>query len=126
VNGRRPGRDRGGRVAAAIREVLAELVAREVKDPRVGAAGIPSVNLVELNRDGSVAYVFVSFVGTADESTVKAGVEGMQTAAAFLRREVTRRLRLGRAPELRFRYDATAEVSEQLAEIIRADERRGE
>ena len=48
------------RVESAMRERLAELIAREVKDPRVSAAGVLGVSKVECTPDLSVAKVWIS------------------------------------------------------------------
>jgi MYXO-CTERM domain-containing protein len=44
-------KERKARVAEAIRDTLAEMIAREVKDPRVSAAGVVSITQVEMNKD---------------------------------------------------------------------------
>jgi ribosome-binding factor A len=114
------------RVANAMRELLTELIAREVKDPRVHAAGMVSVSQVELNRDLSVARVFVSFIGGAgDEQAEERALAALRAAAGFLRGPVGRRMRLQRAPELRFARDPRAEFGQRMREILSEDERRG-
>jgi ribosome-binding factor A len=113
------------RVANAMRELLTELISREVKDPRVHAAGLVSVSQVELNRDLSVAYVYVSFMGgTGDERAEERALAGLTAAAGFLRGPVGRRMRLQRAPELRFMRDARASFGQRMREILRDDEQR--
>ncbi|HWN66707.1 MAG TPA: 30S ribosome-binding factor RbfA [Haliangium sp.] len=113
------------RVANAMRELLTELIAREVKDPRVHAAGMVSVSQVDLNRDLSVARVYVSFIGGAgDEQAEERALAALQAAAGFLRGPVGRRMRLQRAPELRFWRDSRAEFGQRMREILIEDEQR--
>jgi ribosome-binding factor A len=113
------------RVANAMREILTEMLAREVKDPRVHAAGMVSVSQVELNRDLSVARVYVSFIGgTGDEQAEERALAALQAAAGFLRGPVGRRMRLQRAPELRFTRDPRAEFGQRIREILIEDEQR--
>lgn len=113
------------RVANAMRELLTELIVREVKDPRVHAAGLISVSQVEINRDLSVAYVYVSFMGgSGDERAEDRALAGLAAAAGFLRGPVGRRMRLQRAPELRFMRDARAEFGQRMRDILRDDEQR--
>lgn len=113
------------RVANAMRELLTELIVREVKDPRVHAAGLISVSQVEINRDLSVAYVYVSFMGGAgDERAEERALAGLAAAAGFLRGPVGRRMRLQRAPELRFMRDPRASFGQRMSEILRDDEQR--
>lgn len=112
-------RSRPARVAEAIRGELADLVAREVKDPRV-QAGLITVSHVEVNRDLSVAQVGVSILAGEPRAVMK----GLEAAAKFLRGPLARRLRLRVAPELRFHHDTSQEMSSRLRDIVREDEAR--
>jgi len=113
---------RKARVEHALRDVLTELIASEVKDPRVRAATLLTVTKVELNVDLAVANVYVSVVG--DDSVADGVIAGLSKAAGFLRGPAARRLALQRAPELRFRIDASVDMNEKLAAILREDEEK--
>lgn len=108
------------RVESAIREVLAELIAREVKDPRVSAAGVLGVSKVECTSDLSVAKVWISIY--ADDKVAKKAVDGLTAAAGFLRGPLGRKLNLVRPPELRFARDVTAEMAIRMRSIVLEDE----
>jgi ribosome-binding factor A len=110
------------RVEHGLRDVLTELIAREVRDPRVLAATLITVTRVELNVDLSVATVYVSIVG--DDAAADGALAGLAKAAGFLRGPAARELHLQHAPELRFRRDASIDMSQKLAAIIRDDEDR--
>ena len=110
------------RVEHALRDVLTELIASEVKDPRVRAATLLTVTKVELNVDLAVARVYVSVVG--DDAIADGVLAGLSKAAGFLRGPVARRLALQRAPELRFHLDASVDMNEKLAAILREDEEK--
>jgi ribosome-binding factor A len=110
------------RVEHGLRDVLTEMINREVKDPRVRAATLLTVTKVELNVDLSVAMVYVSIIG--DDATADGVIAGLSKAAGFLRGPVGRKLNLQHAPELRFQADASIDMSEKLAAIIRDDEER--
>lgn len=110
------------RVEHGLRDVLTELIAREVRDPRVRAATLITVTRVELNVDLSVAMVYVSIIG--DDATAAGALAGLAKAASFLRGPAARELHLQHAPELRFRRDASIDMSEKLAAILRDDEDR--
>jgi ribosome-binding factor A len=110
------------RVEHGLRDVLTELIAREVRDPRVRAATLITIAKVELNVDMSVATVYVSVVG--DDATAAGVLAGLSKAAGFLRGPVGRKLNLQHAPELRFVSDPSIDMSEKLAAIIRDDEDR--
>ncbi len=110
------------RVEHGLRDVLTEMISREIKDPRVRAATLITVSKVELNVDLSVAMVYVSIIG--DDATADGALAGLAKAAGFLRGPVGRKLNLQHAPELRFVADASIDMSEKLAAIIRDDEAR--
>jgi ribosome-binding factor A len=110
---------RARRVGEAVREELASLLAADVKDP--GAAGA-IVTRVEMSDDLHTARVHVRLLdGGSEPARRRAVVEALGRASGMLRREVTQRLRLRHAPELRFFFDdgldGTMRVEELLAEI---------
>ena len=119
------GNPRRDRVAQSMRMLLVEMIEREVKDPRVHAAGLVSINLVELNRDMSVARVYVSFLGGDERAqAVDRAMRGLQAASGFLRGPLARRMGIARAPELRFMRDTRAEFGQHIREILQEDESR--
>jgi len=107
-----PGR-RTERLGHQIRVVLAELMVREVKDPRVGFA---TVTRVDLSPDLQHARVYVSVLGSPEEQ--QNSVEGLSSAAGFLRHEVGHRLALRRVPELEFILDHGAEAGEKIEMLL--------
>jgi len=113
---------RKARVEHALRDVLTQLIASEVKDPRVRAATLITVAKVELNVDLAVANVYVSIIG--DDATADGVIVGLNKAAGFLRGPVGRQLSLQHAPELRFIQDVSIDVSAKLAAIVREDEEK--
>ena len=113
---------RRGRVAKTLQVQLAEML-RNLKDPRIAAAGPLSVNHVDVNRDLSVAIVYVSFIG-GDAPSATAAVAALEGASPRLRGPLARRLNLRRAPELRFVADSSVEFNAKLAEIVAEDAAR--
>ena len=92
---------------------LADLIRREVKDPRVGNV---TITAVEVDRDLSTARVFfVPFAGTHDPREV---AEGLARAGGFLRGAVGRRLSLRHAPHLTFVFDDTLDKAAALTGLI--------
>jgi ribosome-binding factor A len=108
-----PGR-RTERLAHQIRVELAEMIARELKDPRIGFA---TVSRVELSADLHHAKVFVSVLGTPEEQ--EGTIEGLSSAAGFIRHEIGHRLTLRRVPELTFLVDHGAEEGERIEMLLR-------
>ena len=107
-----PGR-RTDRLGHEIRVILAEMMSRELKDPRIGFA---TVTRVELTADLHHARVYVSVLGNAEEQ--KNNLEGLTSAAGFLRHEIGHRLALRRAPELTFILDSGAEEGERIEKLL--------
>lgn len=101
------------RIGAELQKVLAELISREIKDPRVGSV---TVTAVKVAPDMSAAKVlFVPFGSKHPVAEVQAGLD---RAAGFLRGEVGRRLSLRHAPRLEFEYDETLERADHLTRLI--------
>ena len=99
---------------------LAELIRREVKDPRVG---LVTVTAVKAAQDLSHAQVFVLPFGSSDPD---AGMlEGLAHAAGFLRGEVGRRVGLRHAPKLSFvfddSYDRAVRLTSLISEAVKSD-----
>jgi ribosome-binding factor A len=100
------------RVGEQIRRELADILRREVRDPRV--AGI-SLTDVEVSPDYAHAVVFFSCL---DASQVPMASEGLKRAAGFLRSQLARRVKLHATPELRFVYDESIERGDRLSRLI--------
>ena len=104
---------RARRVEEQLKRLLAELVRREVKDPRVGLITITSA---EVSRDLTHANVyFTPFAGAGDAA---AALAALQHASGFLRHQVRNQLRLRVAPELQFRIDDSVERGARLSALI--------
>ncbi|MGE0545644.1 MAG: 30S ribosome-binding factor RbfA [Kofleriaceae bacterium] len=114
------GSSRRTRIEHALRDVLTDAIAHDIKDPRVRAAALITVTKVELNVDLAVARVYVSVQGGNPEPVIA----GLVKAAGFLRGPVARELNLAHAPELRFLLDESIDMTEKLASIVREDEER--
>jgi ribosome-binding factor A len=115
---------RARRVAEGVREQVSTLLAHDVKDPKAAGA---VVTRVEMAADLRIARVHVRLLGVADDAARRRELVGaLRRASGMLRREVTQRLGLRHAPELRFLYDEgldrTSEIEKILDEI--AAERR--
>jgi ribosome-binding factor A len=108
------------RIADLVRQELAELIRRELRDPRVG---LVSISRVEVSSDLSYANVQVSALGTETERT--AALAGLESARGFLRRQLAHRLSLRMTPELRFFLDRGAEHSQRITELLDDLERGG-
>ncbi|MDR2215574.1 MAG: 30S ribosome-binding factor RbfA [Nevskiaceae bacterium] len=106
--------NRPQRVEAQIQRVLAAMLPREVKDPRVGPL---TVTQVSLTADKSVARVYVvPFAQSADAHPQL--LEGLRAAGGFLRGEVGRRVGLRHAPRLEFVLDDSFDKAARLESLL--------
>jgi ribosome-binding factor A len=101
------------RVDEAVREVLGDALARDLKDPRVGFV---TVTEVRTSSDLRHARVFVSVLGGPEEQA--ATLDGLRSAHGLLQARVARELRLKRTPTLEFALDDTAQRAARLEALI--------
>ena len=101
------------RLEAEIQRALAALIAREVKDPRVGNVTVTAVSVAP--DMGSARVFFTPFAALHPPAQVR---EGLTHAAGFLRGELGRRLGLRHAPRLEFVFDHSAEDAARLTTLI--------
>lgn len=113
--------DRMRRVDEAIRQVIGDALASNMKDPRVGFV---TVTDVRTSADLRHARVYVSVLGDHDER--EASLEGLRSAHGYLQRRIGAELHLKRTPALTFAYDDTAERAMHLEALIDSELAPGE
>ena len=111
---------RTDRLDSQIRAELAELLQREMKDPRLGFA---TITRVETARDLGSAKVWVSIMGTEveREKTMKA----LTDAAPWLRRQLGERLTVRHIPQLLIHRDDSIEAGDRVLRLLRDLENEG-
>lgn len=102
------------RLADQIRAEIAQMITEELNDPRIGFA---TITRVDLTADLQHARVRVSVLG--GETAAQSTLEGMNSAAGYVRRELGRRLSLRRTPEVEFLLDHGPEESVRLEGLMR-------
>jgi len=111
---------RADRVADLVKQQIAEILRREVHDPRIANITVTDVKLTDDLRS---ARVYVVELGK-DRMSDEVG-QGLAKAKGFLKRELGKRLQLRYVPELSFFYDPSFEYGskiERLLKEIRKDE----
>lgn len=100
---RRTGAHRPEQVAEVVRKVVATALVEGVRDPRVGPV---TVTGVAVTRDLSHARIRVVIGGAEDDDTrVPRALDGLASAAGYLRGRVARALATRIVPELHFDHD---------------------
>ncbi|MBA2278330.1 MAG: 30S ribosome-binding factor RbfA [Chloroflexia bacterium] len=105
-------------VGELLREELADIIRREVKDPRVG---FMSITQVDVPPDLRSARVYISVLGSEDERA--ATLAALRSAAGYIRFHLKPRLRMRQIPALDFRDDRSMEHAQSIAETLRDLER---
>lgn len=110
------GSQRMRRIDQALRQVIGDAVARDLKDPRVGFV---TVTDVQTSPDLSHARVYVSVLGDLDARD--ASLAGLQSAHGYLQGRIGAELELKRTPTLEFIYDDTTDRAMRLGELLDAE-----
>ena len=106
------------RVQRLAKQILGELI-HDLKDPRIGFA---TVTAVRVSSDLQHGRVFVSVLGSEDEQ--KETMEGLRSAAPYLRGELGRQMRMKYLPELVFQLDTGPQEAERLEALFHELEQR--
>ncbi len=106
---------RPDRVAAEIQAAVADLLIRgSIHDPRIGFITLTGV---KVSPDLSVAQVYYSMIGTDEQKAeTKAGLEA---AKGFVRREVTKRVKLRISPEVFFTFDPSLDEGDKIERLLK-------
>ena len=101
------------RLTEDIRRELTDIF-RTVKDPRV--SGMISIVKVDLAGDQSYCKVYISSLEGLEAG--KRAVEGLTSAAGYIRREIAARVKMRRSPQFSFVADDSISESARIAKII--------
>lgn len=104
------------RIAEQIRSELARVLREEATDPRLA---LVTLTQVDVAPDLGNAVVFWSAMKVDGPVDVEQVQEGLESAAAFLRRRLAHELPLKRMPELRFRHDPSLELGDRTLALLR-------
>lgn len=101
------------RLGEALREEIEILLEGELGDPRIGLANVSEVHLAPDSRSARVMVVV-----DGDEEAAAATMAGLQAASGYIRRELSARLQLRRAPELLFVQDRSQQYEARIEELL--------
>lgn len=102
------------RISEEVKRTISDIVQNELKDPRIPS--ITSISHVEVTNDLSYANVYVSVLGNdfdRDEA-----IEGLNSAKGFIKKELSKKIKLRAMPELIFIKDDSIEKSLELDKLI--------
>jgi len=100
---------RSERVQVQLKREISRILHEDLKDPRIGFVTVTRIDLT-----GDLRYAKVYFSVLGDDANQESSVEGIQSAAGYIRRLIGERLKLKFVPELSFRLDKSIEYSINL------------
>ncbi|MCB1682868.1 MAG: 30S ribosome-binding factor RbfA [Pseudomonadales bacterium] len=103
------------RIADFIRDEVAAIILRQIRDPRVGMV---SVNEVTVSRDLSYADVYITTLDAESAEDRSEVIEVLNKAAGYFRTELAKRHSMRTTPRLRFHYDEAAERGPRMDALI--------
>jgi len=101
------------RVNEVIRQVLGDVIATDLKDPRIGFV---TVTDVDTSPDLRTARVYVSVLG--NESDREKALAGLRSAHGFLQGRIAAQLRMKRTPTLTFHYDESVDRGVRISRLL--------
>ena len=101
------------RVNEAIREVLADAITTDLKDPRIGFV---TVTDVDTTPDLRAARVYVSVLGSEEER--EDSLAGLRSSHGVLQSKIASGMRMKRTPTLTFEYDDTVERGDRITRLL--------
>ena len=102
------------RVSELIRQAVGAFLTGDVRDPRIGFVTVIGV---DVSADLTHANVRVSVMGTEEEKTKS--LEGLGSAARYLRAQLSRELQLRTSPELHFHLDRGIEHAQRIDRVLK-------
>jgi len=102
------------RISEEIRKIMCDLIANEIKDPRI--YHMTSVTQVQVTRDLRYVKIFISVFGSDEEKDET--IKGLESAKGFIRKEIGSRLDLRYVPEPLFYLDKSIEQGIYISQLI--------
>ena len=104
---------RSDRVADLLLEVVSELLAKEVNDPRIGSVTLTGA---EVSKDLRQARIYFTLLG--EEKRKEEVLAGLKSAAGFIRAKVGRELKLRLVPTIEFVYDEAPDQARRIEDLL--------
>ena len=105
------------KIADRIKVVVAEMLERRIKDPRLGFVTVTDVRVTGDSQQATIFYTVLDATGD-DEAALAATAAALESAKGLIRSEVAKQLGTRTAPTLTFIADALPETARQLDEVL--------
>jgi ribosome-binding factor A len=105
---------RTDRINEQLREEVSTILTRQIKDPRLNT--VISITRVESTNDLRSARVYISVMG--NKQTQQEALEGIRSAASFVRREIRNRINMKHTPFLSYELDPSIDEADKLFRLM--------
>jgi len=105
------------KIADRIQVIVAEMLERRVKDPRLGFVTVTDVRVTGDTQQATIFYTVLGIEGAEEEALV-ASAAALESAKGLLRSEVGKQLGMRHVPSLTFVHDALPENARHLDEVL--------
>lgn len=102
------------RVGSTIQHELAQIIMRQLNDPRL--QGMPSITRVKVSEDLTIADVYVTIMGTPGQQS--AALNALRHSAGLMRTKLTKQMTLRQAPYLKFHIDEQLKKQLQVMDLL--------
>ncbi len=102
------------RIRGELKKEISNIILYDIKDPRL--RGMASVVNLKVTNDFSQATAYISILGTEEEKADS--IIAIKSAAGYIRRELSHRLKLRYVPEIKFEIDDFIEIGNKINSII--------
>ena len=108
------------KIADRIQQIVAEMLERRLKDPRLGFVTVTDVRLTGDSQNATIFYTVLpdASIEQSDEAALAATAAALESAKGLLRSEVAKQLGMRHAPTLTFIHDALPENARHLDEVL--------
>ena len=102
---------RNNRLSGEMKKIISEIIKRDVKDPRISE--MLSITDINITEDLKSAKVYVSIYGESEPT-----IEALNRAKGFIRKELSRKMKIRTVPELFFEKDFSIEKGIYISNLI--------
>jgi ribosome-binding factor A len=115
-----PSKLRIARIADRIRNELAEMLVKELQDPRLSGVMVTDVTV---DRELAYANIYVSAVEGQERAPEV--LVGLRSASGYIRKALAERINLRSFPRIRFHWDITPERADHIERLLASLQEEG-
>ncbi|HEY0904301.1 MAG TPA: 30S ribosome-binding factor RbfA [Marmoricola sp.] len=106
------------KIADRIKVIVAEMLERRVKDPRLGFVTVTDVRVSGDTQQATIFYTALSLDGSGEAEDLAGTAAALESAKGLLRSEVGRQLGMRHVPNLEFIHDALPESARHIDDLL--------